>query len=125
MRARHCIVVTSTAGAALDFNAVLLALMDRVGRRVRISICAAHRPRPASHVVDVEGTLAAGWDPSVLQENGVEDGAVLGIEESDAFSLYLLRQDFKTAEGHGDQLVIFTGGVTVVVQPPYEGVGTD
>lgn len=102
---------------SLDFDGALLALLDRVGRPVRVSVCAALGSRPTSQVVDVEGTLAAGWDPEVLRANGVEDGAVFGIDETEAFSLYLLREDFKRAEQHGERLVLFTGGVAVVVQP--------
>jgi hypothetical protein len=105
------------ADTGFDFDDALLALLDRIGQPVRISVCAARGPRPASQVVDVEGTFAAGWDPEAVRSNGVEDGAVFGLEETDAVSLYLLREDFNAGELHGDKLVLFTGGVAVVVQP--------
>lgn len=105
---------------ALDFDALLAALMERLGTRVRISVCAAQQPRPSAQVLDMEGTITAGWDPEVLRENGFEDGAIFRIEEADGFSLYLLREDFQEAELHGDRVLIRTGGVAVVVQPPFE-----
>lgn len=70
--------------------------------------------------MDIEGTLAAGWDPTGLPENGVDDGAIFGLEEVDAFALYLVRDDFRDAAVRADRIVIFTGGVAVVVQPPFQ-----
>ena len=92
--------------------------MAKVGRAVRVSVCAAGPPQPHAQVIDVEGVLTAGRDPAVVAANGFEDAAIFGVGDLDGFSLYLVNEDFQDARLDGDRLIVRTGGVAVVIGPP-------
>ncbi len=101
-----------------DFDAALARLMEWLGRPVRISAFAAHE-RAQAQVLDVEGVLAAGWDPDVLRANGFEGSAILRLEELPAFSLYLVREDFEDLRDHGGRVVGRAGGLGVAITPRF------
>lgn len=105
---------------ALGYDQTLAALMGRIGQRVRVSVFSGREDTHA-HVVDVEGTLTAGWDPDVLRDNGVGDAAIFRMADVDGFTLYLLREDFADAQEDADRLLIRTGGIAVAVGPPFIG----